>query len=42
VEGNGVPPFPHLHAHGAAEARHIALLHGRGLVPGQRQGGGLR
>jgi len=42
VEGSGVPPFPHLPAHGAGEARHFALLHGRGLVPGQRQGGGLR
>jgi len=42
VEGSGVPPFPHLPAHGAGEARHIAQLHGRGLVPGQRQGGGLR
>jgi len=31
-----------LPAHGAGEARHIALLHGRGLVPGQRQDGGLR
>jgi len=42
VEGSGVHPFPHFPAHGTGEARHLALLHGRGLVPGQRQGGGLR
>jgi len=42
VEGSGVPAFSHMPAHGAGEARYIALLHGRGLVPGQRQGGGLR
>jgi len=42
VEGSGVPTFPHLPAHGSGQARHLALLHGRGLVPGQRQGGGLR
>jgi len=29
-------------AHGVREARYIALVHGRELVPGQRQGGGLR
>jgi len=33
VEGSGVPPFRHLPAHGTGEARHLALLHGRGLVP---------
>jgi len=42
VEGSGVPPFPNLPAHGAGEARHLAVLHGSGLLPGLRQGGGLR
>jgi len=36
VEGSGVPSFPRLPAHGTGEARHLALLHGRGQVPGQR------
>jgi len=33
---------PSFSSFGAGEARYIILLHGRGLVPGQRQGGGLR
>jgi len=35
-------PEGRIPAHGTGEARHLDLLHGRGLVPGQRQGGGLR
>jgi len=41
MEGSGVPAFPHRPAHGARMAKFISLLHGRGLVPEQRQGGGL-